>query len=181
MFAATAAFAPSAERVAAFPFSRASDEGFATFLNDVKSSKASCVVSGDAMSARVTRRAETLERAADLIEGDTTAMAKLIMREAGKTLVDAVDEVRECVDFFRFYARRARETLTTPTTLRTVTGESWGGPAPPRGAGGWGGAASRARSARSRVGRGCASGRSTSRSPSSGVSPAARSSRGTPW
>ena len=44
------------------------------------------------MSARVLRRAETLERAADLIEEDTTAMAKLIMQEAGKTLVDAVDE-----------------------------------------------------------------------------------------
>ena len=133
MFAATEAFAPSAERVAAFPFSGASDARFATFLNDVKSSKTSCVVSGDAMSARVTRRAETLERAADLIEGDTTAMAKLIMREAGKTLVDAVDEVRECVDFFRFYARRARETLTTPTTLRTVTGESCALRAQPRG------------------------------------------------
>ena len=133
MFAATEAFAPSAERVAAFPFSGASDARFRTFLNDVKSSRASCVVSGDAMSARVTRRAETLERAADLIEGDTTAMAKLIMREAGKTLVDAVDEVRECVDFFRFYARRARETLTTPTTLRTVTGESCALRAQPRG------------------------------------------------
>ena len=33
------------------------------------------------MSARVLRRAETLERAADLIEEDTTAMAKLIMQE----------------------------------------------------------------------------------------------------
>ena len=85
------------------------------------------------MSARVLRRAETLERAADLIEEDTTAMAKLIMQEAGKTLVDAVDEVRECVDFFRFYARRARETLTTPTTLRTVTGESCTLRAQPRG------------------------------------------------
>ena len=128
-FAATAAFAPSAESVVVFP-GASEDERFQTFLDGVRSSRA---VSGDAMSARVLRRAETLERAADLIEEDTTAMAKLIMQEAGKTLVDAVDEVRECVDFFRFYARRARETLTTPTTLRTVTGESCTLRAQPRG------------------------------------------------
>ena len=128
-FAATAAFAPSAESVVVFP-GASEDERFQTFLDGVRSSRA---VSGDAMSARVLRRAETLERAADLIEEDTTAMAKLIMHEAGKTLVDAVDEVRECVDFFRFYARRARETLTTPTTLRTVTGESCTLRAQPRG------------------------------------------------
>ena len=102
LFAATAAFAPSAERVVVFPGS-SEDERFQTFLDGVRSSARA--VSGDAMSARVLRRAETLERAADLIEEDTTAMAKLIMQEAGKTLVDAVDEVRECVDFFRFYAR----------------------------------------------------------------------------
>ena len=130
-FATTAAFAPSTERVVTF--SGASDETFKTFLDDVRSSREACVVSGDAMSARVARRAKTLERAADLIEDDTTAMAKLIMQEAGKTLVDAVDEVRECVDFFRFYARRARETLTAPTTLRTVTGESCALRAQPRG------------------------------------------------
>ena len=130
LFAATAAFAPSAERVVVFPGS-SEDERFQTFLDGVRSSARA--VSGDAMSARVLRRAETLERAADLIEEDTTAMAKLIMQEAGKTLVDAVDEVRECVDFFRFYARRARETLTTPTTLRTVTGESCALRAQPRG------------------------------------------------
>ena len=130
-FAATAAFEPSAEGVVAF--AGASDAAFAAFLNDVRASKKACVASGDAMSARVSRRAKTLERAADLIEDDTRAMAKLIMQEAGKTLVDAVDEVRECVDFFRFYARRARETLTTPTTLRTVTGESCALRAQPRG------------------------------------------------
>ena len=130
-FATTAAFAPSTERVVTF--SGASDETFKTFLDDVRSSREACVVSGDAMSARVARRAKTLERAADLIEDDTTAIAKLIMQEAGKTLVDAVDEVRECVDFFRFYARRAGETLTAPTTLRTVTGESCVLRAQPRG------------------------------------------------
>ena len=130
-FAATAAFEPSAEGVVAF--AGASDAAFAAFLNDVRASKKARVASGDAMSARVSRRAKTLERAADLIEDDTRAMAKLIMQEAGKTLVDAVDEVRECVDFFRFYARRARETLTTPTTLRTVTGESCALRAQPRG------------------------------------------------
>ncbi len=54
------------------------------------------------------RRAETLERAADLYEGHAAELFALAAREAGKTLDDAVGEVREAVDFLRHYACEAR-------------------------------------------------------------------------
>ena len=45
------------------------------------------------------------------------------MREAGKTLPDAVAEVREAVDFCRYYAARARELFAAPEELAGPTGE----------------------------------------------------------
>ncbi len=50
------------------------------------------------------RRAETLRRAADLLESRTAALIPLIVREAGKSIANAVGEVREATDFLRFYA-----------------------------------------------------------------------------
>ena len=58
-------------------------------------------------------RADVLRRAADFIEARTESMAKLIMEEAGKTLVDAVNEVRECVDFSDF--TRSAPTPSSPS------------------------------------------------------------------
>jgi RHH-type proline utilization regulon transcriptional repressor/proline dehydrogenase/delta 1-pyrroline-5-carboxylate dehydrogenase len=54
------------------------------------------------------QRAACLERAADLLEQDTAVMMDLCVREAGKTLPDAIAEVREAVDFLRYYALQAR-------------------------------------------------------------------------
>src|SRR3546814_1732703 len=45
------------------------------------------------------------------------------MDEAGKTLADAVAEVREAVDFLRYYAAQARADFTDPVTLPGPTGE----------------------------------------------------------
>ena len=70
----------------------------------------------------VGQRAEVLRGAADIVESEAVPLAKLLMEEAGKTIVDAVNEVRECVDFFRFYARQAEQTLVEKK-LTTVTGE----------------------------------------------------------
>src|SRR5262249_6021693 len=50
------------------------------------------------------RRAETLRRAADLMEEQRDPLLGPIVREAGRTLGNAVGEVREAVDFLRFYA-----------------------------------------------------------------------------
>ena len=53
------------------------------------------------------RRAECLNRAADLLEEEMLDFIQLCTLEAGKTLVDGVAEVREAVDFCRYYAREA--------------------------------------------------------------------------
>ncbi len=52
-------------------------------------------------------RAACLRRAADILEERMPALMGLVVREAGKTLPNAVGEVREAVDFLRFYASQA--------------------------------------------------------------------------
>ena len=52
-------------------------------------------------------RAALLRRAADAIEADTAPMLALIVREAGKSVANAVAELREAVDFLRYYADEA--------------------------------------------------------------------------
>lgn len=68
-------------------------------------------------------RAERLERAADLLEERDALFLGLAIDEAGKTLVDAVAEVREAVDFLRYYAAQARADFTYPVALPGPTGE----------------------------------------------------------
>ena len=61
-------------------------------------------------------RAACLERAADLLEAERPLFLALAVREAGKTLANAVSEVREAADFLRYYAAQARAELTSPGT-----------------------------------------------------------------
>jgi RHH-type proline utilization regulon transcriptional repressor/proline dehydrogenase/delta 1-pyrroline-5-carboxylate dehydrogenase len=68
-------------------------------------------------------RARLLDRAADLYEEHREEFFSLCIREAGKTLIDAVLEVREAVDFLRFYASEARRQFTRPMPLPGPTGE----------------------------------------------------------
>ncbi|MEO7410236.1 MAG: bifunctional proline dehydrogenase/L-glutamate gamma-semialdehyde dehydrogenase PutA, partial [Sphingomicrobium sp.] len=68
-------------------------------------------------------RAVLLNRAADLFEAEREALFSLCMREAGKTLIDSVLEMREAVDFLRYYAAEARRQFTSATTLPGPTGE----------------------------------------------------------
>jgi RHH-type proline utilization regulon transcriptional repressor/proline dehydrogenase/delta 1-pyrroline-5-carboxylate dehydrogenase len=67
-------------------------------------------------------RAATLRRAADALQSKLPAFCALLVREAGKTWGDAVSEVREAVDFCRYYAAQA-ESLMAPHTLPGPTGE----------------------------------------------------------
>ncbi len=60
-------------------------------------------------------RAAMLERAADAMEAGMPLLLALIVREAGKTWSNAVAEVREAVDFLRYYARQARTRLAPAT------------------------------------------------------------------
>jgi RHH-type transcriptional regulator, proline utilization regulon repressor / proline dehydrogenase / delta 1-pyrroline-5-carboxylate dehydrogenase len=55
----------------------------------------------------VGERAKILKRVADLYEENTFEFLALATREAGKTLLDGIAEVREAVDFLRFYADEA--------------------------------------------------------------------------
>ncbi|MCB1445541.1 MAG: trifunctional transcriptional regulator/proline dehydrogenase/L-glutamate gamma-semialdehyde dehydrogenase [Rhizobiaceae bacterium] len=56
-------------------------------------------------------RAACLERAADTMEARIETLLGLIMREAGKSAPNAIAEVREAVDFLRYYAEQAKKTL----------------------------------------------------------------------
>ena len=56
-------------------------------------------------------RAACLERAADMMEARIEVLMGIAMREAGKSAANAVGEVREAVDFLRYYAEQARKTL----------------------------------------------------------------------
>jgi RHH-type proline utilization regulon transcriptional repressor/proline dehydrogenase/delta 1-pyrroline-5-carboxylate dehydrogenase len=68
-------------------------------------------------------RAAALERAADRLERNRGRLLALLQNEAGKTLDDAVAELREAVDYCRYYAAQARATLA-PLAMPGPTGES---------------------------------------------------------
>ncbi len=71
----------------------------------------------------VSERAAILETAADLFEENTIELLALCIREAGKTLPDAIAELREAVDFLRYYAAQARDLFADPVLLPGPTGE----------------------------------------------------------
>lgn len=56
-------------------------------------------------------RAACLERAADLMQERMPFLLGLAIREAGKSMPNAIAEVREAIDFLRYYAWQARETF----------------------------------------------------------------------
>ncbi len=68
-------------------------------------------------------RALLLEEAAELFEHHAAEFLSLCQREAGKTLLDSVLELREAVDFLRYYAAEARRQFAAPTILPGPTGE----------------------------------------------------------
>jgi RHH-type transcriptional regulator, proline utilization regulon repressor / proline dehydrogenase / delta 1-pyrroline-5-carboxylate dehydrogenase len=69
-------------------------------------------------------RAQCLDKASDLLEASRADFHELLVREAGKTISDAVAEVREAVDFCRYYALRARQQFSSPQRMVGPTGES---------------------------------------------------------
>jgi RHH-type proline utilization regulon transcriptional repressor/proline dehydrogenase/delta 1-pyrroline-5-carboxylate dehydrogenase len=71
-----------------------------------------------------TARAASLERAAELLEQRMPQFIALCTREAGKTSPDGIAEVREAVDFLRYYAAQARALFAQPGHLPGPTGES---------------------------------------------------------
>ena len=69
-------------------------------------------------------RAAALDRLSDLLEADRDGLVALMAREGGKTLVDGVAEVREAVDFCRYYAAQARRLFAEDEVMPGPTGES---------------------------------------------------------
>ena len=68
-------------------------------------------------------RAAVLERAADRLEVNRGRLLALLQNEAGKTLDDALAELREAIDYCRYYAAQARLSLA-PQQMPGPTGES---------------------------------------------------------
>src|SRR5690606_18184676 len=68
-------------------------------------------------------RAQIVERYAELLIEHRSELVALMARETGKTLENGVEEIREAVDFARYYTAQAR-LLLQPQTLPAVTGES---------------------------------------------------------
>ena len=69
-------------------------------------------------------RARMLRDAADRLERETARFVAICVAEAGKTVPDSIAEVREAVDFLRYYAARAEESFGKALLLPGPTGES---------------------------------------------------------
>ena len=69
-------------------------------------------------------RARVLRAMGDGLEAGAERLIAICVREAGKTLADAVSEVREAVDFCRYYAHLAETQFSGPETLRGPVGET---------------------------------------------------------
>jgi RHH-type proline utilization regulon transcriptional repressor/proline dehydrogenase/delta 1-pyrroline-5-carboxylate dehydrogenase len=72
----------------------------------------------------VETRARALEAAADRLEAKLAALIALLQVEAGKTVDDAIAELREAVDFLRYYAVEARKHFGAGEMMPGPTGES---------------------------------------------------------
>ena len=70
-----------------------------------------------------TERARRLRRAADLMEARMGELMALCAREAGRNIPDGVAEVREAVDFLRYYAVQAEQKFDAPQVMPGPTGE----------------------------------------------------------
>jgi RHH-type proline utilization regulon transcriptional repressor/proline dehydrogenase/delta 1-pyrroline-5-carboxylate dehydrogenase len=68
-------------------------------------------------------RAAILDRVSVLFESEREQLIALIVREGGRTVPDAASEVREAVDFLRYYGAQARKDFFAPMRLPGPTGE----------------------------------------------------------
>jgi RHH-type transcriptional regulator, proline utilization regulon repressor / proline dehydrogenase / delta 1-pyrroline-5-carboxylate dehydrogenase len=70
------------------------------------------------------KRATLLQTAAYLFETNRAELIALCVREAGKTITDSHNEIREAIDFLRYYAEQCRQYFRKPLQLPGPTGES---------------------------------------------------------
>ncbi len=96
-------------------------EATAEQVDDAIARAANAAPDWDATPAEA--RAACLDRMAELMEENIGELMAICTREAGKSIADGVAEVREAVDFCRYYAARARADFAAPLSLPGPTGE----------------------------------------------------------
>ena len=74
-------------------------------------------------SVPVEERSSRIEKLADALRDNRAELTSMLQRESGKTVLDAVDELREAEDFCRYYAQQGR-LLFQERTMPSPTGES---------------------------------------------------------
>jgi RHH-type proline utilization regulon transcriptional repressor/proline dehydrogenase/delta 1-pyrroline-5-carboxylate dehydrogenase len=97
--------------------------------SDVEHALHAAAHEGRAWAAQTaSERAGVLDRAADLIEARAPLLLHLAIREAGKTLPNALGEVREAADFCRYYAQQLRGAVLAPPLGTIVAISPWNFP-----------------------------------------------------
>lgn len=74
-------------------------------------------------STAVSKRSEIILKMADLLEKNKVEAIAICVKEAGKTIPDSISEVREAIDFCRYYALQGEE-IFTQKNMSGVTGET---------------------------------------------------------
>ncbi len=109
------------------PYNHTQQVGEVVYAN-AKQAEEAMQIAADAFTdwnnTNVKERANCLRRYADLLEEHQAELIALCCFEAGKTLQDAIDEIREAVDFGHYYAQQAEQQFATPTLMPGPTGES---------------------------------------------------------
>lgn len=90
-------------------------------IEEALSSAAAAQAQWDTLGGK--KRAEILFRLSDLLEQNHAQLMQIIGAEAGRVLVDTISEVREAVDFCRYYGLHAAENFEQPKPLPGPTGE----------------------------------------------------------
>jgi len=75
-------------------------------------------------ATNVKHRAEVINKVADLIDENRDMLLHLLRHEAGKSLTDSISEIREAMDFCRYYAFHAIEKMSEAEKMPGPTGES---------------------------------------------------------
>ncbi len=118
-----AILAETVQSLRAFAASREHGNGLAQSRKGAKSSVDDATRAFPAWAAvTLESRCAALERLADLLEANRVGLMAILVDEAQKTIPDALGEVREAVDFCRYYALQARSGLV-PIELPGPTGE----------------------------------------------------------
>jgi RHH-type proline utilization regulon transcriptional repressor/proline dehydrogenase/delta 1-pyrroline-5-carboxylate dehydrogenase len=97
--------------------SEASDDDVRTALELASEAQSAWDARGGVM------RADILERASEAFEENRPLLMGLLVREAGRTVPNALSELREAVDFLRYYAKEARANFSGPRALPGPVGE----------------------------------------------------------